>query len=67
MLPLLLLEKPYYLMLSHDFVARQPALAGRIWQTIAEVRDGAAYRKRERALGVVANHVSGSAYVGKRP
>jgi polar amino acid transport system substrate-binding protein len=66
-LPLPLLEKPYFLMLSHDFVTRQPALAERIWTTIAEVRNSPAYRKRERELGVVANHASGSAYVGKRP
>jgi polar amino acid transport system substrate-binding protein len=65
-LPLPLLEKPYYLMLSHDFVARQPALAERIWKAIAEVRNSPAYRKRERELGIVANNVSGSAYVGKR-
>jgi polar amino acid transport system substrate-binding protein len=64
-LPRPLLEKPYYLMLSHDFVQRQPALAERIWKTIAEVRNSPAYRKRERELGIVANNVSGSAYVGK--
>jgi polar amino acid transport system substrate-binding protein len=65
-LPLPLLEKPYFLMLSHDFVARQPALAERIWTSIAEVRNSPAYRKRERELGVVANHVSAGAYVGNR-
>jgi polar amino acid transport system substrate-binding protein len=66
-LPRPLLEKPYYLMLSHDFVARQPALAERIWQAIGEVRKSPAYLKRERDLGIVGNNVSGSAYVGKRP
>jgi polar amino acid transport system substrate-binding protein len=49
-LPVPLIEKPYYLMLSHAFAARDPALAERIWKTIAEVRTGAAYRRREREL-----------------
>jgi polar amino acid transport system substrate-binding protein len=40
-------------MLSHDFVARQPALAERIWKAVAEVRNSPAYRKRERELSVV--------------
>jgi polar amino acid transport system substrate-binding protein len=65
-LPLPLLEKPYYLMLSHDLVARQPALAERIWKTIAEVRNSPAYRKRERELGVIVKPVlaSGSGHAG---
>jgi polar amino acid transport system substrate-binding protein len=46
-----LVEKPYYLMLSRQFVATEPALAERIWNTIAEVRNSPAYRKRERDLG----------------
>jgi polar amino acid transport system substrate-binding protein len=45
-----LIEKPYYLMLSHKFVATEPALAERIWNTIAQVRNSPAYRKREREL-----------------
>jgi len=31
-------EKPYYLMLSHEFVKNNPELAERIWNTIAEVK-----------------------------
>jgi polar amino acid transport system substrate-binding protein len=55
-LPVPLVEKPYFLMFSHAFVARQPQLAERIWNTIAEVRNSPAYRKRERELGVVPQH-----------
>jgi polar amino acid transport system substrate-binding protein len=47
-----LVEKPYYLMLSHQFVNTEPALAERIWRTIAQVRNSPAYRKREREFGV---------------
>jgi polar amino acid transport system substrate-binding protein len=53
LVPTPLVEKPYYLMLSDAFVAQQPELAERIWKTIAEVRNGAAYRKRERQLSPV--------------
>ena len=49
-LPVALVEKPYYLLLSHAFVARHPDLAERIWKTIEEVRSSPAYRKREREL-----------------
>jgi polar amino acid transport system substrate-binding protein len=45
-----LVEKPYYLMLSHAFVAQQPALAERIWKTVEEVRTSPAYRRREHEL-----------------
>ena len=45
-----LVEKPYYLILSHAFVAQHPDLAVRIWRTVEEVRTGPAYRRRERAL-----------------
>jgi polar amino acid transport system substrate-binding protein len=55
-LPLPLIEKPYFLMFSHTFVAQQPQRAERIWNTIAEVRNSPAYRKRERELGVVPQH-----------
>jgi polar amino acid transport system substrate-binding protein len=48
--PVALVEKPYFLMLSQAFVAQQPALAERIWKSIAEVRNSPAYRKREREL-----------------
>jgi polar amino acid transport system substrate-binding protein len=49
-LPVPLVEKPYYLILSHAFVAQQPELAARIWKTIGEVRTSSAYRRREREL-----------------
>jgi polar amino acid transport system substrate-binding protein len=65
-LPLPLVEKPYFLMLSHDFVARQPALAEQIWRTIAEVRSDPAYRKREREMGVGPQARTGSAHAGTR-
>jgi len=48
--PTPLIEKPYYLMLSHAFVARHPDLAERIWKTIGEVRTSAFYRRREHEL-----------------
>jgi polar amino acid transport system substrate-binding protein len=63
-LPLPLVEKPYFLMLSHDFVAKQPALAERIWKTIAEVRTSPAYRKRERELSIVPQTASRNAHAG---
>ncbi len=40
-----LVSKPYFLMLSHQLVARDAALAERIWDGVAAVRDGAAYRQ----------------------
>jgi polar amino acid transport system substrate-binding protein len=48
--PTPLIEKPYYLMLSHAFVAQHPDLAERIWKTIGEVRTSAFYRRREHEL-----------------
>ena len=51
--PAPLLEKPYYLMLSHDLAAREPALAERIWKAVAEVRGSPSYQKRERELSLV--------------
>jgi polar amino acid transport system substrate-binding protein len=49
-LPVPLLEKSYYLVLSHAFVAARPALAARIWDAVEQVRTSPAYRKRERAM-----------------
>jgi len=49
-LPTPLVEKPYYLILSHAFVAQQPELAARIWKAIEEVRTSAFYRRREHEL-----------------
>jgi polar amino acid transport system substrate-binding protein len=45
MLPLPLVEKPYYLILSKALVASNPQLAERVWKAIEEVRNSPAYRK----------------------
>ncbi|WUR15205.1 transporter substrate-binding domain-containing protein [[Empedobacter] haloabium] len=47
-LPVPLVEKPYFLMLSHQLVARQPELASRIWSAVEQVRNSPAYKKLER-------------------
>jgi polar amino acid transport system substrate-binding protein len=60
-----LIEKPYYLMLSHQFVATEPALAERIWRTIAQVRNSPAYRKREREFGLLAMPASNARQPGR--
>ena len=43
---------PYYLMLSKGFVAREPALAERIWNAIGEAMGSPEYRALERKYGV---------------
>ncbi len=43
---------PYYLMLSKGFVAREPALAERIWSAIGEALRSPEYRELERKYGV---------------
>jgi polar amino acid transport system substrate-binding protein len=48
--PTPLVEKAYYLVLSHKFAVSQPALAARIWDTIEQVRTSPAYRKREQTM-----------------
>jgi polar amino acid transport system substrate-binding protein len=40
-----LASKPYFLMLSHQLATRDPQLAERIWDGVATVREGAAYRQ----------------------
>lgn len=47
-LPRPLIEKPYFLILSHRLVARDPQLAQRIWAAVETVRNGAAYRQLEQ-------------------
>ena len=47
-LPVPLIEKPYFLILSHALVKSNPQLAERIWKAAEEVRNSAAYRKLER-------------------
>jgi polar amino acid transport system substrate-binding protein len=49
-LPVPLVEKPYYLVLSHRLVEKDPKLAERIWDAIGAVRAQPAYRKRERVV-----------------
>lgn len=47
-LPLPLVEKPYFLILSHALVAANPQLAERIWKAVEEARNSPAYRKLAR-------------------
>jgi polar amino acid transport system substrate-binding protein len=47
-LPVPLIEKAYFLLLSHALVAANPKLAQRIWKTVEEVRTSPSYRKLER-------------------
>ena len=54
--PIPLVEKPYFLMLSHGLVEKQPALAQRIWSTIEQVRNSPAYNQLERADSKGARH-----------
>jgi polar amino acid transport system substrate-binding protein len=51
-LPIPIIEKPYFLILSHAMTASRPQLAERIWRAIEEARNSAAYRKLEQAEGV---------------
>ncbi len=48
-LPRPLVEKPYFLLLSHRMVERQPDLSRRIWDAVETARNSAEYRKIERA------------------
>jgi len=47
-LPLPLVEKPYYLFFSHAFMRARPELATAIWKAIEEARNSAEYKKREK-------------------
>ncbi|TWI69973.1 polar amino acid transport system substrate-binding protein [Pseudoduganella lurida] len=47
-LPVPLIEKPYFLILSHQLVGRRPELARRVWDAIEAERNGAAYRRLEQ-------------------
>ncbi len=46
-LPVRLIEKPYFLMMSRKFATAQPMLTQRLWKTIEEVRISPAYQKLE--------------------
>ncbi len=50
-LPIPIIEKPYFLILSHGLVAADPQLADRIWRAVEEARNSVAYRKLEAAEG----------------
>ncbi|MFT3734595.1 MAG: transporter substrate-binding domain-containing protein [Rhodocyclaceae bacterium] len=45
-----LVEKPYFLLLSHGLVARDEKLALRIWDNIEKIRESGTYQARERAV-----------------
>jgi polar amino acid transport system substrate-binding protein len=47
-LPIPLIEKPYFLVFSHDMVASRPQLASRIWKGVEEARNSPAYKKLQR-------------------
>lgn len=47
-LPLPLIEKSYYLMLSRALVAAKPQLATRIWKAVEDARNSARYKKMLR-------------------
>jgi polar amino acid transport system substrate-binding protein len=51
-LPVPIIEKPYFLIMSHAMAASRPQLAERIWRAIEEARNSPAYRKAELAEGV---------------
>ena len=48
-IPTPLVRKDYFLMLSNALVESDPALANRLWQAIADVRDSESYQAREQA------------------
>jgi polar amino acid transport system substrate-binding protein len=49
-LPQPLVDKPYYLIFSHQFMARHGALAQQLWNTIAQVRESVEYRVFENSF-----------------
>lgn len=49
-LPIPLVEKPYYLMLSHQFVKRYPEFAEQLWDEIAKVRDSPEFERQVAPL-----------------
>ncbi|HEU4775368.1 MAG TPA: transporter substrate-binding domain-containing protein [Telluria sp.] len=51
MIPIPLLEKPYFLMLSNRLVKSDPDLAERIWKAVEEVRNGREYGKLVQEAG----------------
>jgi polar amino acid transport system substrate-binding protein len=55
-LPAPLIEKPYFLVLSHALVRKQPELARRLWDGVEQVRESRAYRQRERVATLGEQH-----------
>jgi polar amino acid transport system substrate-binding protein len=51
-LPVPIIEKPYFLILSHALLASKPQLAARIWSEIEQARNSPAYKKLAQAQGV---------------
>ncbi|MTV38674.1 transporter substrate-binding domain-containing protein [Duganella radicis] len=51
-LPVPIIEKPYFLILSHALVATRPQLATRIWSTMEQARNSPDYKKLAQAEGV---------------
>lgn len=48
LLPVPLIEKPYYLMFSHAFLQLQPQQAEELWRAVEQVRTSVAYQSLER-------------------
>ncbi|MCC2972371.1 ABC transporter substrate-binding protein [Massilia sp. IC2-476] len=48
LLPVPLVEKPYFLVLSSALASSRPQLVARLWEAIEAVRNSPAYRKREQ-------------------
>ena len=48
-----LVEKPYFLMLSHALVKAKPDFAKKVWDTVEEVRTSPAYTKQRKEAGVL--------------
>lgn len=42
----LIVEKPYYFMISHQFYEKDPGLAEKLFDTIAEIREDPEYKKK---------------------
>jgi polar amino acid transport system substrate-binding protein len=51
-LPIPIIEKPYFLILSHALVAAKPQLAAHIWSEMEKARNSPAYKKLAQAQGV---------------
>jgi polar amino acid transport system substrate-binding protein len=50
-----LVEKPYFLMLSHALVKARPDFAAKLWNAVEETRSSPAYMKQKKDFGVIAD------------